>query len=85
MINGLVGVAKELTNRKGGNSEMIGIDMEMPKSCFECPLKTIEMDFENEFYYYCPKIEQAIRGKKYDKQRFRKCPLKEVKELNNES
>jgi len=64
---------------------MIQIDMEMPESCFKCPLKTIEMDFENEFYYYCPKIEQAIRGKKYDKQRFRKCPLKEVKEKQNET
>lgn len=64
---------------------MIRIDMPMPKSCYECPLKTIEMDFENEFYYYCPKIEQAIRGKKYDKQRFRKCPLKEVKEIDNDT
>ena len=59
---------------------MIQIDIEMPKSCLDCPLKTVEEDVYGWYFYWCPPIRTAIRGKKYAKQRFRKCPLKENKE-----
>ena len=59
---------------------MIQIDIPMPKSCSDCPLATVNEDMCCNYYYYCPPIKVALRGKKYYKQRFRKCPLKEVNE-----
>ena len=64
---------------------MIQIDIPLPKSCFECPIKSVEEDYSSiEYFYWCPLLKVDIRGKKRHKQRFRKCPLKEVKELDNE-
>ena len=59
---------------------MIQIDIPFPKSCANCKLKQIDLDMSGEFYYWCPLCNTAIRGKKYEERRFRKCPLKEVKE-----
>ena len=58
---------------------MITIDIEMPKNCSECPLHTTEEDVYSWYFYWCPLIQTAIRGKKYQTKRFRKCPLKEIK------
>ena len=58
---------------------MIQIDIPLPKSCSECPLTTTEEDCYGWYYYWCPLIRTAIRGKKYAERRFRKCPLKEIK------
>ena len=58
---------------------MVQIDIPLPKSCLECPLKTIEEDFGNDYYYWCPAIKTAIRGASKNLRRFRKCPLKKVK------
>ena len=51
------------------------INIPCPKSCSECPLKVVEEDMEGDYFYYCPSIKEAIRGKKYYEQRFRQCPL----------
>lgn len=59
---------------------MIQIDMPMPDSCAECPLKTVEEDLYGDHFYYCPIIKAAIRGKKRHIKRYRHCPLKEVVE-----
>ena len=59
---------------------MIQIDMPMPDSCAECPLKTVEEDLYGDHFYYCPIIKAVIRGKKRNIKRFRHCPLKEVAE-----
>lgn len=57
---------------------MIQIDIPMPKSCAECPLKTIEEDMYGDHFYYCPLIKTVIRGKSRREKRFRNCPLKVI-------
>lgn len=59
---------------------MIQIDIPMPESCAECPLKTVDEDMYGDYFYCCPVIKAVIRGNKRHKKRFRHCPLKEVKE-----
>lgn len=56
---------------------MVYIDIKMPKSCGDCPMKTLDEDIFGDYYFYCPLIQTAIRGKDKYKKRFRKCPLKE--------
>ena len=51
---------------------MIQIDMEMPKSCADCPLLYDQMS--------CSATGVGIDWNNYDKERLSNCPLKEVKE-----
>ena len=64
---------------------MVKIDIPMPKSCSDCPLKTVEEDYVGDYFYWCTPIKEALYGKKYSKQRFRNCPLKEIEENVNET
>lgn len=63
---------------------MIGIDIEMPKSCSECPISSAEEDWGGDWFFYCRPTQKALYGDKYHYKRYRKCPLKEVKEKQNE-
>lgn len=53
---------------------------ELPKSCFDCPLKTVENDMSNDTYYYCPITGKSISGSKRFKIRDKDCELIEIKE-----
>ena len=61
---------------------MIQLDLPMPSCCLRCHLKTVEEDIYGEYFYYCTPLKEAIYGDKYKKRRFRKCPLKEIKNEN---
>ena len=55
---------------------MVQIDMEMPKNCSDCPL--------NYDMIFCSISETKMSWSKMDKERLPDCPLKELKENNNE-
>lgn len=54
---------------------MIQIDIDLPETCSDCPMKEIYHKA-----YYCNLIEDFIRGYKRYQGRDRRCPLREVKE-----
>jgi hypothetical protein len=56
---------------------MIQIDMEMPKSCYECDFLVHMRDFDSTYEYpYCPYLGNEVDISK----RPAGCPLQEVKE-----
>ena len=56
---------------------MIKIDMEMPKSCKQCPL-AVWIDDEN--YRMCTQTKEIVDFAIVCDKRHSKCPLQEVKE-----
>lgn len=53
----------------------VQIDMDMPKSCFICPLHFCFKDM-----LICTALQKNIAGKCSLMHRYEKCPLREVKE-----
>ena len=53
---------------------MIQIDIELPETCGDCPMKEIYHKA-----YYCGLIDDFIRGYKRYQERDKRCPLREVK------
>ena len=56
--------------------DMIQIDMEIPKSCADCPLFGSEDD--NYYWRWCKITDSVIRKTTCGKRRLDDCPLKEV-------
>ncbi len=56
---------------------MVKIDIEMPESCFKCPIRHITEDFLGDFVYLCGFIRDPIKEGRAE-QRHPDCPLKEV-------
>ena len=65
---------------------MIQIDMEMPKKCFDCPFVVNRQDSCGDFYLYCSLLgsNNIIYGEVRFRVKRKDCPLKEVKEKQNE-
>ncbi len=54
---------------------MIQIDIELPESCGDCPMK--ETHYKS---YYCGLIKDFVRWHERFTQRDKRCPLREVKD-----
>ena len=54
---------------------MIQIDIELPETCGDCPMK--EIHYKS---YYCGLVGDFVRGNERYNKRDDRCPLKEVKE-----
>jgi len=53
---------------------MVKINMDMPSSCFMCPIRAIAMDCVGETYYSCGFVKEPIRDGRTE-HRHKDCPL----------
>ena len=53
---------------------MIQIDIDLPETCSDCPMK--EIHYKS---YYCGLISDFVRGRDRYFERDSRCPLREVK------
>lgn len=58
---------------------MVQIDIEMPQSCLECSIRTVQVDSLGDFYYSCGFIDEPIKEGRHN-QRHKDCPLKEIEQ-----
>lgn len=72
---------KRGTAAQGRNNMSVQIDMEMPKSCKECPFCKYNGIKNDLFIYFCNILDRSIYVSEYGKYRF--CPLKEVKQYES--